>query len=205
MQLWGIVPLLGTVLLVGIVFGWRPWLQFRRHGTWGLALFRSRRQVARDAGAILLFVLLLGQAVVAAGSAGPLSSSIRLDPLVRDVASVVGAMLMFGGLVLLVTAQLQLGAAWRIGTIEGERPGLVTSGLYGFCRNPIYLAIFVFLTGDTCILPTWLSSGLLLGAYVGFRLQTADEEDFLLRTYGEAYRRYARRVGRFVPRAGRLS
>jgi protein-S-isoprenylcysteine O-methyltransferase Ste14 len=103
-----------------------------------------------------------------------------------------------------VTAQLHLGASWRIGIDEGASPGLVTSGLYRFCRNPIFLALLVTLSGYTLMLPTRLSLGLLLGAYIGVRQQVAAEEAYLLRTYGESYREYARRVGRFLPGLGRF-
>jgi len=105
--------------------------------------------------------------------------------------------------VLMVTAQLGLGASWRIGIEEGARPGLVTDGLYRYSRNPIYLAFFITMLGFTLLIPTGLSLALLAGTYFGTRRQIAAEEDYLERTYGEAYRAYARRVGRFVPGIGR--
>lgn len=115
-----------------------------------------------------------------------------------------GAVLLFGGIVLLVIAQLDLGASWRIGIEEGASPGLVTSGLYRFCRNPIFLAIVVTLTGYTLLVLTRLSVILLLGAFIGIRQQVLAEEPYLLRTYGDAYRQYARHVGRFLPGVGML-
>ena len=30
------VPLLGVLLMIGAAFCWRPWLQYRRHGAWGV-------------------------------------------------------------------------------------------------------------------------------------------------------------------------
>jgi hypothetical protein len=55
--IWRLLPLIGMALFVGIVFCWRPWLQFRRHGTWGIVLFRSRRQAVRDASVLVWFAL----------------------------------------------------------------------------------------------------------------------------------------------------
>ena len=101
-------------------------------------------------------------------------------------------------------AQLDLGASWRIGIEEGTSPGLVTTGLYRFCRNPIFLAILITLTGYTLLLPTRLSLALLLGTFLGVRQQVLVEEAYLLRSYGDSYREYARRVGRFLPGIGRL-
>jgi protein-S-isoprenylcysteine O-methyltransferase Ste14 len=115
-----------------------------------------------------------------------------------------GAALLVTGLALFVVSLLDLGASWRIGIDEGSRPGLVTSGLYGFCRNPIFFAILTVLVGYTLLLPTRLSLALLVGAFIGIRQQVLTEEAYLLRTYGDAYRAYARRVGRFVPGIGKV-
>ena len=50
MQLSRYLPLVGTLILVAIVFLWRPWLQRRRHGNWGIVVFKGGlAQKARDA------------------------------------------------------------------------------------------------------------------------------------------------------------
>lgn len=205
MQLFRYLPLAGVLLLAAIVFVWRPWLQRRRHGTWGVLLFRSGGlpQKARDSMLLVAFGLLVGQALAAALRPDllPLAQAdVRATPALRHV---VGAMLLFGGVILLVIAQLDLGAAWRIGIDEGARPGLVTGRLYRFCRNPIFLALLVFLAGYTLLVPTILSVAILGGAYVAIRQQIAEEERYLARTYGEQYRGYARRVGRLLPGIGK--
>jgi putative ABC transport system substrate-binding protein len=200
------LPLVGVSLLLAIAFAWRPWLQHRRHGHWGILLFRSesRAQNARDAMAFVLFAVLIAQAVIAARwpEALPLSEADRRST--PAIGHAIGAVLLFGGLILLVAAQLKLGASWRIGIEEGARPGLVTGGLYRVCRNPIFLALLVILAGYTLLLPTLLSALMLAGAYLAIRQQIAAEESYLLRTYGEEYRDYARRVGRLLPGIGKL-
>ena len=193
------------LLLVAIVFVWRPWLQRRRHGTWGIIVFKgSTAQNVRDALLVALPVLLVGQAIVAAlwPEALPLSEAdSRAAPGVRVA---LGALLLFGGLLLQAAAMLNLGASWRIGIEESARPGLVTGGLYRFSRNPIFLALIAALAGYTLLLPTLLSALILIAAVFAIRQQIAEEESYLLRTYGEAYRAYARRVGRLLPGIGKL-
>jgi len=192
------VPLAGVLLVAAIACCWRPWLQLRRHGTWGIILFRSasRGQLLRDALMVVLFVLLLGQAALVA------VSSEEVAPSLMQVA---GAIVMLGGIALLVAAQLDLGASWRIGIDEGAKPGLVTGGLYRFCRNPIFLALMIIVAGYALLLPTRLSLVLLAATIIGVSQQARAEEAYLLDTYGESYREYARRVGRFLPGTGKLS
>jgi protein-S-isoprenylcysteine O-methyltransferase Ste14 len=80
----------------------------------------------------------------------------------------------------------------------------VTDGLYRFSRNPIFLALLAALAGYLLLLPTLLSAAILVGAWLAIRQQIAEEESYLLRTYGEQYRDYARRVGRLLPGLGKL-
>jgi len=184
----------------------RPWLHRRRYGTSGIVLFQSGRwtQNLRDAAMLLLVALLIRQAILAANSPHALRLLVAGEGLPHYVLEVAGAVLLIGGTALLAAAQLNMGASWRVGIKEGEAPGLVTGGLYRFSRNPIYLGLLAALAGYAALLPTALSLALLAAAYVGVRIQVAAEEAYLERTYGDAFRAYARRVGRFAPGAGRL-
>jgi protein-S-isoprenylcysteine O-methyltransferase Ste14 len=203
---WRLLPLVGVVLLIAIPFVWRSWLQRRRYGVRGVLLFRSgdRGQDVRDALLLLVILLLLGQAVATVGWPDAIKPIIPASGRPARWLQWIGAALMFGGIALLVAAQLDLGASWRIGIDEGARPGLVERGLYRFSRNPIFLALLVAITGYAALLPTPLSVILLAGQFLGMRLQIAAEEAYLLRTYGDAYRAYARRVGRLLPWLGRF-
>jgi protein-S-isoprenylcysteine O-methyltransferase Ste14 len=205
-MLWRYLPLAGVVLIVLITACLRPWLQFRRHGTSGIFLFRSGRpaQHARDALLVALVVLLMWQALAIATSRYFPRVLLAGHDVIHDALQSAGALLLFGGIALLAAAQLNMGASWRVGIKEDEAPGLVTGGLYRFCRHPIYLGLITALAGYTALLPTPLSLALLAGAYAGARAQAAAEEAHLIRTYGDAYRAYAHRTGRFLPGVGRL-
>src|SRR5262249_13752616 len=116
-----------------------------------------------------------------------------------------GAVVLFAGVALTVAAQLGMGASWRIGIDRDARPGLVTTGLYTFCRNPIYLALIARCVGSTLMLTTWYSVALAVGIFWVIRSQTLQEEAYLQQTYGLEFRSYAARVGRFWPGVGRLA
>jgi protein-S-isoprenylcysteine O-methyltransferase Ste14 len=202
-----ILPLVGIVLFLGVGVVWRSWLQYRRHGHAGIILFRSHetRQRIHDAMFVLVLLVLTVQTMTFALSPLALAGIYVVPPLSGNGAIAIGSLLVFGGVAFMVLAQLHLGASWRIGIDEGARPGLVTVGLYRFCRNPIFLGMFVCLAGFAVLVPTWLSIAVLLGTILGVRRQVLEEEAYLLRTYGADYRAYARRVGRFVPGLGGLS
>lgn len=198
------LPLVGmaTFFLVGFIL--RAAIQYARHGQTGLIVFQDKnwRGHARDASFLLLTGVLMLQALLAALAPEAMSSSLFLYP--GPTIVLLGALLVFGGTGLMLAAQLGMGASWRVGIDEAARPGLVTGGLYRVCRNPIYLALFLVLTGMLLLLPTLISACASLGVWFCIRTQTLHEEQYLLRTYGDEYRHYAARVGRFLPGLGRL-
>ncbi len=99
--------------------------------------------------------------------------------------------------------QEDMAASWRIGIAPGERTELVTRGLFRFCRNPIYLGLQVALAAFCCLLPGYLSGGLLVLGAVLLQVQARLEEAYLLRQHGAPYAAYCARVGRFLPFTGR--
>ncbi len=198
--MWRILILAGVALLDGMLL-LSFWRQFRRHGTLGISVFRRGNlgQNIQDGATFLLFIALTWQAVR--------PSSKFLFPIpepVLELTRALGAAMLFGGIFLCFVSQRQLGVSWRIGVEEGAKPGLITSRIYRVSRNPIFLALLVAIAGYALLLPTALSLVLLVGAYVGIRRQVAVEESYLLLTYGDAYRAYAQRVGRFLPAIGRI-
>jgi protein-S-isoprenylcysteine O-methyltransferase Ste14 len=194
---WRILPLVELVVFILIGAGWRSWLQARRTGSSGIHLFRNGlQQSVSEAGLLVLNGVYAAQAV--ALIRGTLDVAPAPWPLV-------GTGLTIAGTGLMVWAQLDLGASWRIGIEEGARPGLVTTRWYAVCRNPIYLFMFMAYAGLSVQLPTLLSLVLFVGLWAGVRRAVGVEEAYLERTYGEEFRAYAHRVGRFVPGIGRLA
>ena len=177
------IPLIGVMIFLGVLC-WRSWWQRRRYGSAGVLFFRSRRwpERLRDALGVVLVLFLVGQAIRAAAWPQSLARLGLTDDAAAEIWQAIGTALLFGGIALLVIAQLNLGASWRIGIEEGG----------------------IMLTGYTLLLATRLSLALLVGAFIGIRQQVVTEEAYLFRTYGDVYRAYARRVGRFVPGIGRL-
>lgn len=80
---------------------------------------------------------------------------------------------------------------------------LVTRGPYRWVRHPFYDAVALSVLANSVVAANWflfLAGGLELLLIV---LRTRREEDNLLARFGDAYRAYRERTGRFFPRMGR--
>ena len=121
-------------------------------------------------------------------------------------AHAAGFLLCAVGIVGTFAAQMAMGSSWRIGVDPEERTELVTRGVFELCRNPIYTFMVIAWLGFAFLLPTWpaLAAGVLLIAGLQIQVRLV-EEPHMLRTHGDRYLAWARRVGRFVPGLGRLS
>ena len=80
---------------------------------------------------------------------------------------------------------------------------LVTTGPYRWVRHPFYLAGGAAIVANSLVTANWflaLTSGLAFGLIV---LRTRIEEEKLIERFGDDYRSYMNRTGRFLPRLGR--
>ena len=85
-----------------------------------------------------------------------------------------------------------------------ERTDLITHGIFGHVRNPVFTAMIAAQAGTSLLAPTWLAV-LGLGLLVaGVELQVRwIEEPYLLAAHGAGYAEYSTRTGRFLPLIGR--
>lgn len=78
-------------------------------------------------------------------------------------------------------------------------PALVTSGIYGAIRHPMYSSGWLALLGIFLLAPNLLFAILWAVGAAGLLALARREEDHLERTLGDKYRRYERQTGRFFP------
>jgi protein-S-isoprenylcysteine O-methyltransferase Ste14 len=89
------------------------------------------------------------------------------------------------------------------GDTEGIRHTLVTKGVFGIVRHPMYLAGIVIFTFNPDITRNWLTLIVLADAY--FVYGALVEEKRLIRRFGQEYIDYMKNVPRFIPRRRRNS
>jgi protein-S-isoprenylcysteine O-methyltransferase Ste14 len=185
-----------------LAFVLRGWIQYRRTGDTGFR-FRARTGSLEWATGILVTLALVGGAVAAVLDANDVIEPIgALDSV---VVRATGIAIFVAGLAGTLYAQLAMGASWRVGVDAAERTDLVTTGPFETARNPIFSAMLLTSLGLTMLVPNVVAVAALAAVFVGIEVQVRFvEEPYLLRTHGDSYRRYAARVGRFVPGLGRL-
>lgn len=187
------VALIGWLVYVLVAFVLRTVVQLRATGSSGfVGLRRNAGAIERLAGAAMLASFALSLVAPFVG-----------EPL-ADTAGLGGATIALATAGTFA-AQLTMASSWRIGVDERERTELVTGGMFAIVRNPIFSLMVLASIGFALACPTPLAllapPLLALGLALQVRLV---EEPYLARTHGDAYREYARRVGRFLPWIGRL-
>jgi protein-S-isoprenylcysteine O-methyltransferase Ste14 len=118
---------------------------------------------------------------------------------VYPAAWVAGVVLIVAGYAATLWCYAAMGAAWRIGIDQKGTSKLVQSGPYRLIRHPIYGFQMTMLIGAALLLPTWISLAILVIHYVCASIKAVDEERHLTGVFGEEYRDYMKRTGRFLP------
>jgi len=76
---------------------------------------------------------------------------------------------------------------------------LVTSGLYRYSRNPMYVGVLLILCGWAIGLWSWVLAIYAAGIAIAVHVRVlVSEEPFLARTHGAAWTAYRARVGRWL-------
>jgi len=128
-----------------------------------------------------------------------------IDPLwPRDavVFTVAGVLALVGALIAVLGVR-GLGRSLTASPVPLDRSELVTDGLYGWVRHPIYSGLMLGVLGIALAGATWWHVGVWLALAVLLMAKARWEERMLVERY-DGYRAYARRVGRFIPGIGRL-
>lgn len=113
----------------------------------------------------------------------------------------IGVGIALAGFALLQWSQSTLGRNWSDTPRMMKEQSLVTSGPYRWIRHPIYSAFILILGSTLLISANWLIGLSWIGMTV---LEVASrigfEETLMLEFFGEQYREYMKKTGRFAPR-----
>jgi isoprenylcysteine carboxyl methyltransferase (ICMT) family protein YpbQ len=178
--------LVTDVVLLSAAFGARTLAQWRRTGDGGWRLGRPHSPAEAAARGLLIGAAALTAASLAVGG--------------DRGGSPAGLAVMGAAGLLVLVAQAQMGASWRIGVDPAERTALVEGGVYRWVRNPIYTGLAGYVAGHALALPHPLALAAVAAAVVGVEVQVrAVEEPYLRALHGDRWTAWAGRAGRFVP------
>lgn len=200
------IQLLAAVMAATNAAAWMLWSRWERPG-YGVEL-RARLQppplIGRGGDLAQVTPLVYPVLVVVAPGwtyEGWLNWSTGIDLLLQ----LVGLGLWASGIGMVVWAGREIGGYGAVSGVTVDHQ-LVTDGPYQYVRHPIYTALVAIAVGTTLVFRSYLLLGLAVLSIVATRWWAAAEEEVLSAPegLGDAYRAYASRTGRFLPRMRRL-
>jgi protein-S-isoprenylcysteine O-methyltransferase Ste14 len=93
-----------------------------------------------------------------------------------------------------------LGTLWSAQLQLRTHHRLVTSGPYLRIRHPMYTAVLAWATSLGLVLANWVPIIVAVGGAVIFVMRVPREEQMMLERFGDEYREYMKRTGRFLPK-----
>ncbi|HEY0134008.1 MAG TPA: protein-S-isoprenylcysteine O-methyltransferase [Nannocystis sp.] len=161
-------------------------------------VMRERRFTTQEQ--VLLLALMLGMFVL------PLVYATTDWLAFADVAlpawaGWLGVVLLAGALFVFWRGHRDLGRNWSPTLEVRAQHELVTGGIYGVIRHPMYASQWLWALAQPLLLHNWLAGAAGLVVFVPFYfLRVRAEERMMLDLFGDAYRRYMREVGGVLPR-----
>ena len=123
----------------------------------------------------------------------------KLSFLDHKPVKIIAAAVMCFAFLLNVLFTVAVGKSIRAAFTTDDKPKLITTGIYRYIRHPGYLAFFAEAFGIFFIIPNLITLVLLAYTCVVTYGHTLEEEQKLIKMYGEEYERYRNEVGRFLP------
>ncbi|WP_372946828.1 methyltransferase family protein [Mariniphaga sp.] len=108
-----------------------------------------------------------------------------------------GVILIFISLVFWVLTLLDFRYSLRFGFDDKNQGELVTRGVFSQSRNPFFLSIDFFFTGLALFHPSIFFLIMALLTLISIHFFILKEEKFLRKHYGEAYKKYQEKTGRY--------
>lgn len=192
------LPFTYFFLFLIVAVGWRAYHVWRTTGVNALTAYN--KDGPYGIASKLFRIVFVGIALVTIANVIP-AVSVYLTPLTwfsHPLLQLIGWIMLTLALILVVIAQIQMGAAWRIGVDKSQNTNLVTNGIFQLSRNPIFLGIRFCFFGLLLVLPTaWTLMLWALGDAM-IQVQVRLEEQYLLDTFGKRYKDYCATVRRWI-------
>lgn len=123
---------------------------------------------------------------------------LRVSFLDNGSAKVTGVAMAGTGLAVLLLGMAGLGANFRV-VLPRRKTELVTNGVYHYVRNPLVLSLHMLVLGMFLMIPNLLMLAAFICSIFQYEAKIREEERFLLQMHGEAYKKYKKDTGKYLP------
>lgn len=104
-----------------------------------------------------------------------------------------------GCIVLILAGYLAFKGLKQVFKEERDVPQVITTGVFGICRHPVYLGSILLFIGMTVLTWSLLSLGVCIIVIIFYEYVATYEEKLLVKQFGQAYEEYQRNVPKWVP------
>lgn len=113
----------------------------------------------------------------------------------------VGIIILACALFVFWRAHKDLGLNWSPSLEIREKHELITNGIYGLIRHPMYASQWLWVIAQPLLLQNWIAGFLNLIIFIPFYiLRVQAEEKMMLNSFGEEYKTYMQKTGAVFPR-----
>ncbi len=195
---WGLLA--GFIAIRGI----SAWIAHRSGLSASFEVDEPAAQEAPQFGLKGLLVVVGALAVFAFYTAWPEDRNVLVLPLpdgLRGLGLALGTI----SLAVQIWVHVTLQKSWLSARKSGKRNVVIAGGLYAWIRHPLYLALMLLIVSLSLVSGFVPFLVLALLAILALDITARKEEAAMLRQFGNEYRMYMERTGRFFPRLFRLS
>lgn len=112
-----------------------------------------------------------------------------------------GVVLIASALLVFWRAHADLGLNWSPTLEIREKHELVTRGIYGYVRHPMYASQWLWVIAQPLLLQNWIAGFLNLVIFIPFYfLRVGAEEQLMQEQFGDQYRSYMQKVRAVFPK-----
>ncbi|MCU4158189.1 isoprenylcysteine carboxylmethyltransferase family protein [Carboxylicivirga sp. A043] len=123
---------------------------------------------------------------------------VPIEYLQNDILTWIGFGLVHLAFLIIFIAQRNMANEWRIGIDNENKVNLITKGMFGISRNPIFLGVIIVFLGLFFIIPNLITAIILVAGVIVIQVQVRLEEEFLLNQLGNEYKEYMTKVKRWI-------
>ena len=117
--------------------------------------------------------------------------------LTKTNALIVSIILLVINVLVGMASLIGLKDSWRVGVLEDQQTSLIETGIYGFSRNPYFLAYLIMFAAYTILLQNIILLILSIIGFIMIHLMVLKEEKYLTALHGEKYNQYRKKVPRY--------